>query len=553
MSLPSQEGKEKQTAEAGGFRADLPWLAGLVVLAVCLRGWQLTHTEVASRDSIGYIRLAWQLENRPWAEVMCQAPQHPGYPLAVLAVSHVIRPFSHQGLATDMQWSAQVASALASVLLVIPMFYLGRELFNRRVGFWAAVLLQCLPSSGRGMADGLSEPAFLLGAASALACACYGLRRASWVGLGGAGVFGALAYLCRPEGGLLVAFTGFVLLAVQTVPRWRQPWRRVLLGGASLSLAAVAVGGPYAWTIGTLTKKHTGETLIKHMGFGPRQAEQAPGAQAAAAGDPLLAVWWNDHDTVAEERTWWGFVSLLEMLSKGFFYIFWVPTLAGLWWFRDRFRLVPGAWVMLLVSAMVLYLLYRVAQVLGYLSDRHTLLVLLCSSYFTAAGLGRFGELFAARLARLRPSLAGTRWGDPRFWSPALLALAAAGCLPRTLETLHADRVGFRVAGYWLAENTLPGDYILDPYSWANYYAGHVFTEGRTDLKSHHPPIYYLVVEQSQNKHSRLPEQEAALRLAEKGKPLHSWKVKRGKERGEIVVYELPGIAPPKGTPGRGT
>ena len=39
------------------------------------------------------------------------------------------------------------------------------------------------------MADGLSEPAFLLGASAALACACYGLRRASWVGLGGAGLF----------------------------------------------------------------------------------------------------------------------------------------------------------------------------------------------------------------------------------------------------------------------------------------------------------------------------------------------------------------------------
>jgi hypothetical protein len=548
MSVPAQAEQRKETAQAGGFRADLPWLAALVVLALVLRGWQLMHTEVASRDSIGYIRIAWQMEHQPWGEVMRQAPQHPGYPLAVLAVSHAIRPFVPGNLATAMQWSAQAASALASVLLVIPMFYLGRELFDRRIGFWAAVLLQCLPTSGRGMADGLSEPAFLLAASASLACACCGLRRGSWLALGGAGLFGALAYLCRPEGGLLVAFTGLVLLAAQAVPRWRQPWRRVLLGAASLSLTALAVGGPYAWTIGRLTNKHTGQSLLEQLGLVPPPGDPAPQPQAAAEG-PMLAVWWNDRGTPMEKRAWWGFASLLEMLSKGFFYFFWVPTLAGLWWFRDRFRLVPGAWVILLVCAAILYLLYRVAEVMGYLSDRHTLLVLLCGSYFAAAGLGRCGEMLAAALARRRPHLAGTRWVDPRFWSSAVLALTAAAPLPRTLETLHADRVGFRTAGYWLAEHILPGDYILDPYCWANYYAGHVFTEGRTDLPSHHPPKYYLVLERSQNKHSRLPEQEAAVRLAPLGKALKSWQVRRGKTMAEVVVYEMPGIGPPRAAP----
>ncbi len=552
MSVPEQEGGTRQTAEAGGFRADLPWLAGLVVLALGLRGWQLAHTEVASRDSIGYIRIAWQLENKPWAEVMRQAPQHPGYPLVVLGVSHLIRPWASRSLAAAMQWSAQAASSVASVLLVVPMFYLGRELFNRRVGFWAAVFLQCVPSSGRGMADGLSEPAFLLGASAALACACYGLRRASWVGLGGAGLFGGLAYLCRPEGGLIVACTGLVLLAMQAVPRWRKPWRQVLLGGASMSLAAGAVGGPYAWTIGALTTKPTARDL-SNTGFGLWPVKPAPEAHTTAAGGPVLAVWWTDHETPPESRTWWSFVSLLEMLSKGFFYVFWVPALAGLWWFRDRFRLMPGSWVLLLVSAAVLYLLFRVAQVKGYLSDRHTLLVLLCGSYFAVAGLGRFGEWLAVRLARLRPALTGTGWTDPRRWSLAMLVLATVGPLPRTLETLHLDRVGFRVAGYWLADHILPGDFILDPYAWANYYAGHVFTEGDPNLPSHHPPRYYLVLERSRNRHSRLPEQEAALRIAEQGKRIQSWQVKRGKDRAEIVVYELPGIAPPRDNSRSGT
>ena len=43
-----------------------------------------------------------------------------------------------------MQFSAQFASAAASVLLVAPLFWMGRQLFNRRVAFWAALVFQCL-------------------------------------------------------------------------------------------------------------------------------------------------------------------------------------------------------------------------------------------------------------------------------------------------------------------------------------------------------------------------------------------------------------------------
>jgi hypothetical protein len=230
------------------------------------------------------------------------------------------------------------------------------------------------------------------------------------------------------------------------------------------------------------------------------------------------------------------------MLSKGFFYVFWAPTLAGLWWFRDRFRLVPGAWVLLLLCGAVLYLLYRVAQLLGYLSDRHTLLIVLCASFFAVAALGRLGEKLAAALARRRPGLAGTRWTDGQLWSATVLALALAAPLPRTLETLHAERVGFRTAGYWLAEHAQPGDVVLDPYCWAYYYAGRVFTEGRVGLPSHNPRVNYLVVEESANKHTRLDEHLAAERMAKQSKLLVSWEVPRGKEKGRIAIYDWPGI-----------
>src|SRR5262245_56412760 len=131
-----RDGKAAGASDWGDGRR----VAILVLLALALRVWQVWHTEVTSRDSIGYIRIAWQLEHEDWRQVLPNAPQHPLYPLAVLAASVPVRHYHGGDLAAAMQLSAQLASCVASVLLVVPMFYLGRELFDRRTGFWAAVL-----------------------------------------------------------------------------------------------------------------------------------------------------------------------------------------------------------------------------------------------------------------------------------------------------------------------------------------------------------------------------------------------------------------------------
>jgi hypothetical protein len=522
MALPAQGGVGRVDREGVGFRADWPWLAGLLLAAVVLRGWQLAHAEIASRDSIDYIRLAWQLEHGPWGEVLPRAHHHPGYPLVLLAVSLPVRHFGHGDLAALMQLSAELASALAAVLLVVPMFYLGRELFDRRTGFWASLLFQCLPAGGREMADGLSEPLFLLAAAAALAFACRALRSGSAPAFTLAGLCSGLAYLTRPEGALVAGITGLVLLGMQAYPRWRRPWRRFLLGGAGLVVGAAAVGGPFAWTIGGPTTKPTANDLIKKATAEPPPAAAGPGC----ATGPVQAVWWPANDSLPSQRHWWGLVALLAMLSRGFFYAYWVPALLGLWWFRDRFRLIPGVWVLALLCLTLALLLYRVAQLLGYLSDRHMLLIILSGSYFAAAALAR---------------VAGKVAGRGR-WSAVLLAAAVLGPLPRTLEPPHADRTAFRTVGHWLAAHTLPGDAVLDPYQWAYYYAGRVFTEGAAALPASRPPVCYLVLDQSPNKKTRLPEQKGAELMARHfGKLMQTWQVPHGKTCTEVAVYELQG------------
>jgi hypothetical protein len=254
--------------------ADLRCLVVLVLLAVGLRAWQLTHTEVASRDSITYVRMAWQLEHNPWREVLPKSPQHPGYSLAVLAVSPLFRQLLPNDLPMAWQLSAQLASALASVLLLVPMFFLGRELFDRRIAFWGCLLFQCLPTSGKVMGDGLSDTLFLLFACAGLWFAFVALRRGTWPLFALTGLAGGLAYLTRPEGALIVGATGLVLIGL-FVGR-RRSWRFVL--GRAVADGAGADGAVHA-----RHRRYHGEKHAEHHDE-PAAARRGLGEPASPQG-----------------------------------------------------------------------------------------------------------------------------------------------------------------------------------------------------------------------------------------------------------------------------
>src|SRR5438105_12071248 len=103
----------------------------LVFLAAAIRIWLITHTEVTARDSIGYERYAWELGQDNWKHVLQRNVHHPLYPLTILVTSVPVRQIVGGSELTVMQLSAQLASGLAGILLVVPMFFLGKVVFDR--------------------------------------------------------------------------------------------------------------------------------------------------------------------------------------------------------------------------------------------------------------------------------------------------------------------------------------------------------------------------------------------------------------------------------------
>jgi hypothetical protein len=525
---------------------DLTLIFTLILIAVGLRAWQISHTAVAARDSIGFIRYALDLESKPWLNVFRNSQQHPGYPIVLLLVSWPVRYCLGGINPVSMQMSAQIASGLASVLLVVPMYFLGRQFFDRRAGFWGSLLFQVLPVSGRAMSDGLSEATFLLFITLSLLLAVLALKKNSLAALAWAGLFAAFSYLTRPEGALVVLAAALVLVGKQGYRPWRQSWPRVAASVSTLCGAALLVAGPYALAIGSLTNKPTPRAIIESRtleGMGQEESllqvpDQVPLLITGISRGPVFASMLglyapgNLHD-----RRWWAVLAILTELIKGYQYLLALPVLIGMWWFRSLIWENAGTWVLLTLCMLHTLVLWKLAMTVGYVSDRHIVLLVLCGIFTGAAIIGMLGDYLQSKLLRTQANPA-TQSRSIRSGALATFILSALAlfCLPDSFRTLHANRAGHRAAGNWLALNAAPGDPIIDPFSWAHYYAGRIFTENQQSNTSH-SPTRYVVLEQSD--HSRLPTIRFATELASRGQMVYHWPVEKPEQRAKVKVYAV--------------
>src|SRR5262249_47819409 len=149
-------------------------------------------------------------------------------------------------------------------------------------------------------------------------------------------------------------------------------------------------------------------------------------------------------------------------------------------------------------------ILWRLTVLLGYVSDRHVLLLTMCFSYWTVAGLLELPGRVLTWWTSAAPGPASARrgvwhWRNVSAWSVLLLLGFTASGLPKALQPMHRTRVCHRAAGLWLADHALPADHVLDPYCWAAYYGGRLFLEGKpVTAPPGFTPTTYVVYEPRQ-------------------------------------------------------
>ena len=490
-------------------RNDWIRIAVIVALSAAIRFWLIAHTEVSARDSIGFMRQAIQFEDRPWTELLQNFHQMPGYPFLIFLLSHAVRAFAGNNC-DSLVLSAQLVSVLASLLTIVPIYFTGKLLFGRNAALIAAAMFQALPVCVSVTTDGLSEGVFFLFVTTGLYFAVSGLRQAAIWRFFACGVGIGLAYLTRPEGGeLAICIAGVIFVTAIAAGKLRLP---------SLQLAALALGtlpfvGVYVGVTGELTRKPTSHRMLTGDSVEALRPVRSP---------IVFATFWNEPLQGGQSRSWWAAASLFRETARSSHYFGLLWATIGLWLMRHKVRRDPAKWLILSLAALHALLLWRMAVVIGYLSERHTMLLALLCCFWCGAAVVTIGQW----LQRTRLMLAA-----------ALIFVVAAG-LPSILRPMHANRAGHRQAGNWMAKNITSEDEVIDPFCWAHFYAGCVFREGKDFIPAQH--TRYVVLERPEASHSRLMMIEEAQQLAKRGTPVYHWPESTPVDQAKVVVYRVP-------------
>jgi 4-amino-4-deoxy-L-arabinose transferase-like glycosyltransferase len=215
-------------------------LFGLFIFAFLIRIPLLIYPEVIHNDGTAYVYHARQILSGNWSV----GRSHPLYPF-LIALAHFFSP--------NDEIAGILVSVIFGALLVFPVFYIGKAIFDERVGGLSALFATVHPflymPSGSVLTESLFH--FLIVTSVLFGWSAFDKGRVRDIIL--FGLFTSLSYLTRPEGiGFLLIFSVWVLLIHPTQERRRWTKRVVMILLAILSFLIFSF--PYLLQL----KKETG-------------------------------------------------------------------------------------------------------------------------------------------------------------------------------------------------------------------------------------------------------------------------------------------------------
>lgn len=447
------------------------WLIAIALFAAALNVVGISRTLVPALDGLKFLSVARQFQNQPLADVVRGSDQHPLYPALVAVVEPAFASIMGPGPET-WRVAAQGVSAVASLLLLVPLYCFARALFDERVALIAAFIYILLPVPAEVGRDVLANAVGLCATFFSLWLGARAIRTGRWPSAMAAGLAGGLGFLARPEAILAPLAIG---LAWGARAVWAREFRALFRSFAPLALAVgtLICVGSYATVKGQVSEKLAfrraatlgAPAIVQRSvpqplppGLDGAKLDLSPKEESSheALGGParvfvwVFRQWWDE--------LCWGFaIMAIWGLSRQRFIL-------GLCGRPDQddegaaARLALGAFVVVHLAALI-----RHGSTLGYLSGRHVIPLVVASTPWAAAG-----TFVCLRGLGLKLS-----------WSPRTkrAALVAASCLVVAVlsvyqvRTSHESRRGHWEAGRWLAQNAKPGDRVLDTRGWARFVA----------------------------------------------------------------------------------
>ncbi len=432
-------------------------VALLMAGAAAWLGWQVAHTEILFADGLRYIDQARRLEEGDWSQGIRKAIDHPVYPLAVATVHRLL---GGDDGPESWQFSAQIASSIAGVLLIVPLYLTASAFFGGSSAWLACLWVFLTPVPPHVFGDALSESTFLLFWTWGLWFAVRFLRAGHTGWLGAAMVAGALAYLTRPEGLLLPLALMGTLGLCPLFQATRLP-AKAYRAMAFLAVAGVCLIAPYLIAKGGIGTK---PAVARLLGLAP------PSEPSAVERERPL-------ETDASPVDVWSAAALAPFSAiRG---VVTLPLLAlAALGFGQTIRRARGArlrpWLLLgLIFGASLLALARLHATGGYCAPRHALLIGLPTIAASASGCR---SLLAFLLRRIDRRSAPRRIAAVASMACSLLLAALNG--PALIAPINEGAGGYAAAGRWIARNVPEDDRVVDVTGWSLFHgrkSGYVF------------------------------------------------------------------------------
>lgn len=431
------------------FRNEKLDLTFLLLVTLLLSVYLFFHMHVISLDgAFQYIPMAKMFAAGSFRDALNYSGQQPLYPFFVSLAS---RGFG------DFELAARWVSTFFGILLVFPVYFLGKEVSDRRVAFLSVLFLAVHPYIRRFSADALKESTYLFFFATSIWFTLRALRREKLYLFLFVPFFSGLAYLVRPDGvePLFVVF--FYIIFTKTFSISKKKSKTILLLLLSSSLLFLPCLSYLKETTGGWTLSKT-KSITEFLGM-----------ELAMEGTSLIT------------RILYTFRQLIEEIQANFLPILLLLMIVGFGkkvssGLRAGEGFLLSLWILhcAVLFLLILNLTHWSAEKASWtslFSGRHVLPLLLVSIYWIGEGFVIVHQWVSKRAA----SFPLFRHVEPErrasmIWV-ILLTLLLAMMLAKTLKPQRLERLPEKWTGIWIKNQSGTGTTIFTTLPRVAYYA----------------------------------------------------------------------------------
>ena len=401
-------------------------LLGLLLLSAILKIIMALFIGVINHDGVLYIIAAQKIAAGSFKESLA-AFGGPLYPLFI-TLTHYIVP----------NWiaAAQLVSIVASILTIIPLYLLTKEIFHRKAAMWACCAFALLPLSNHLSVEVLRDPLFLFFLAWSTYFANRAINSKKSIHFLLSSLTCLISILCRFEGSVLYIF--YILFVIYL--SLRNPQERMnLLKGAFIYVVPLFLFISLGSLISEKGLPSTLNRLVEiksffNLEFLDSYKDIHGQLEALETSHPLKPPAQNFIEIARHYMAAIYLIGLLESFSKALFPLYLIPLVLGFWKVRNR----NSVFIALLAGCYLLMSYYYLIR-FDSIRVRHLLTPAFLLHPWIGAGIDRI-------VVYVR--------GSSRQHLLTILMLLLFGILPtyRSVKIVWKQDTALPKAGKWMAD-----------------------------------------------------------------------------------------------------